>query len=463
MNGHHKGVQILLGNPKRAIIRLALPMIVAMSVQTLYNIVDAVWVSGLGPDALSAVGFFFPFYFVILALAAGLGVGASSAVSRKIGGRDKAHADDVAAHTLVLMTLIGAVVMIPGLLFIEKIFRLMGAGPIAAEAARYSRVFIGAILLLFFSYIASALLRGEGDVNRAMVAMMVGAGLNIGLDPLFIYTFKMGVVGAAWASILSIAVTCAFLFSWLFLKRNTYVSIHFRRFRFRRPILQDILRVGVPASFQQMSMALTAFAINIFAVHAGGTDGVAIYTTGWRMVMFATLPLIGMATAVTSVTGASFGAEDFEKLNTAYLYAVRIGFLIGLAVAVLTFLLAPQIAWLFTMKGEGLRIRGGLISFLHIMCVFYPGVAFGMFSSAMFQGTAKGINALVVTILRTLLLTVPMAYLLSQPLGLGLPGVWWGIVFGNILGAVVAFTWGRSYVRGLQSRPAPSHPAEATV
>ncbi|MBN1938359.1 MAG: MATE family efflux transporter [Candidatus Aminicenantes bacterium] len=463
MNGNHKGVQTLLGDPKRAIIRLSLPMIVAASVQTLYNIVDAIWVSGLGPDALSAVGFFFPFYFLILALAAGLGVGAGSAVSRKIGGRDKAEAGDVAAHALVLMTLTGAAVMIPGLLFIEKIYRLMGAGSIAVEAARYSRVFIGAILLLFFASIASALLRGEGDVNRAMVAMMVGAGLNIGLDPLFIYTFKMGVAGAAWASILSIAVSCAFLFSWLFVRRNTYVSIHFRGFRFRRPILREILRVGVPASFQQMSMALTAFAINIFAVQAGGTDGVAIFTTGWRMVTFATLPLIGMAMAVTSVTGASFGAKDYGKLDTAYSFAVRVGFFIGLAVALLTFLFAPQIAWLFTMTGEGLRIRGDLISFLHIMCIFYPGVAFGMFSSAMFQGTAKGMNALIATILRTLFLAVPMAYLLSLPMKLGLPGIWWGIVVGNILGSVVAFTWGRAYVRELRSRKEVVRPVEAAI
>ena len=99
------GVETLLGNPKRAIIKLAIPMMVAWSVQTLYNVVDALWVSGLGPDALSAVGFFFPFFFLLMALAGGLGVGGSAAVSRKIGAKDKKGADSVASHTIALMFL----------------------------------------------------------------------------------------------------------------------------------------------------------------------------------------------------------------------------------------------------------------------------------------------------------------------------------------------------------------------
>jgi len=108
-----EGVKTLLGNPRKAIIKLAIPMIIAMSVQTIYNFVDAVWVSGLGPDALSAVGFFFPFFFMIIALATGLGVGGAAAVSRRIGARDKAGADSVAAHTMVMMFITSIAVTIP--------------------------------------------------------------------------------------------------------------------------------------------------------------------------------------------------------------------------------------------------------------------------------------------------------------------------------------------------------------
>ena len=114
-----QGVKTLLGNPKRAIIKLAIPMMVAWSVQTLYNVVDALWVSGLGPDALSAVGFFFPFFFLLMALAGGLGVGGGAALSRKIGAKDKAGADQVAVHIMVMMFISAIVVTIPFLVFIE--------------------------------------------------------------------------------------------------------------------------------------------------------------------------------------------------------------------------------------------------------------------------------------------------------------------------------------------------------
>jgi putative MATE family efflux protein len=201
-----EGVKILLGNPKKAIIKLAIPMIVAMSVQTIYNFVDAIWVSGLGPDALSAVGFFFPFFFMIIALATGLGVGGAAAVSRRIGAQDKAGADSVAAHTIVMMFTTAITVAIPFFFLIDMIFARMGAGPVTPAATSYARVMFLGTGIIFFAQVASALLRAEGDVRRAMYAMMGGAVLNILLDPIFIYTLHLGVTGAAWASVLAMSV-----------------------------------------------------------------------------------------------------------------------------------------------------------------------------------------------------------------------------------------------------------------
>ncbi|MBU1186463.1 MAG: MATE family efflux transporter [Acidobacteria bacterium] len=447
-----EGVRTLLGNPKKAIIKLAIPMIIAMSAHTLYSVVDAIWVSGLGPDALSAIGFFFPFNIIIIAVSGGLGVGGSSAISRKIGAQDKKGAGAVASHTLVLMIFASLLLMAPLLIFIEKIYSGIGAGPVASLAAGYSRIIFALMPLSFFSMVATSLLRGEGDVKRAMTVMLLGSALNIGLDPLFIYTFKLGVNGAAWATMISIGFSCTFLFYWMFLKKDTYVTFRLKGFCFAKNILSDILRVGIPSAVMQTSMALMAFFLNILSVKAGGTDGVAVFTTGWRVVMFAALPIIGMATAVTSVTGAAFGAHDVPKLRTAFFYAVKIGLFLELITASLTFIFAPQIAGLFTMKAGGLRIRADLINFLKIMFIFFPFVPFGMLSSAMFQGTGKGINALTVTLTRTIILVVPLAIVFSTKTSLGLSGIWWGIVCGNTMGAVLAFTWANLYIRRLRDR-----------
>jgi len=445
-----KGVQTLLGNPKKAIIKLSIPMIVAMSVHTLYNFVDGLWVAGLGPNALSAVGFFFPFFFMIMALSTGIGIGGSSAVSRMIGAKDKKNADAVASHTMVLMVIAAIVLALPFFIFAPTIFTRLGAGPVATMAGAYARIIFGGTLIIFFGQVASALLRGEGDVKRAMVVMMIGSGLNIILDPIFIYLLKLGVAGAAWATMVSICFSSGYLFYWFFIKQDTYVSIKFRGFLFQKTILSEILKVGIPASFQQMTMSIAMLILNLIAVRAGGTDGVAIFTTGWRVVMFATLPLHGIATAVVPVTGAAFGGRAYKKLDIAYMYAIKIGVVIELVMAVIIFILAPQIAWLFTFTQESVRIRADLVNFLRIMCIFFPAVSPGMLSSAMFQGTGKGSYSLAVTFIRTILLAVPLAYCFAVILDLQLTGLWWGVVLGNSLGGIIAFTLGRIYVNRLK-------------
>ncbi|MCJ7582157.1 MAG: MATE family efflux transporter, partial [Candidatus Aminicenantes bacterium] len=214
-----KGVETLLGNPRKAIIKLSFPMIIALSVHTLYTFIDALWVSGLGADALSAVGFFFPFLFMILALATGIGVGGSSAISRRIGAKDKLGADLVGTHTFVFMIFTAFAVTVPLFLAAPSIFTAMGAGHVASTAASYGRILFAGAVIFFFSNVAIAIMRAEGDVKRAMYAMLLGAGLNIILDPIFIYVLDLGVPGAAWATLVSLFVSSTFLFRWLFIKK----------------------------------------------------------------------------------------------------------------------------------------------------------------------------------------------------------------------------------------------------
>ncbi len=447
-----KGIKILMGDPKKAIIKLATPMIVAMSATTIYNLVDAIWVAGLGPDALAAVGFFFPFLMVIMSLAVGLGVGGAAAISRKIGSRDKEGADNVAVHTIIFMVIIAAIFSILFFVFAEDIFALLGAGDVVGKATAYGRVLFAGSIVIFYMQVATAILRAEGDANRAMYALMLGAGLNIALDPIFIYTLEMGVVGAAWATFLSFSVTCILLFYWMFVKKDTYVAFKFRSFSYNPKIAKDIFGVGLPAMALQLSMSISMIVITFITGMVGGTDGVAVYTTGWRVAMIAILPLLGIATAVVSVTGAAFGASDIIKLKTSFYYAVKIGVVIEGIAALLTFIFAPQITAVFTQSEETLRIAGDITALLMIMAIFYPGVAFGMMSSSMFQGTGKGTNALIVTIVRTLILGTPLSAIFALSLNWGLAGVWWGMVVGNLLGSFLAFSWATIYIRSLKPK-----------
>ena len=449
-----EGVKTLLGDPKKAIIKLALPMVAAMLAHTVYNLVDAIWVSGLGADALSAVGFFFPFFFMAMAIATGLGLGGGSAISRRIGARDKMGADAVAVHTIIIMLLAAVVFTIPLFIFAENILLRLGAGRTIGMALSYAKIMFAGTTIVFFVHIAATILRSEGDARRAMFAMTLGSGMNIVLDPIFIYTLRLGVAGAAWATILSLFVTSVILFKWLFLKKNTYISFSFRGFRFKREIVRDIFRVGLPASAQQLSMAFTMLIINLILVRVGGTDGVAVYTTGWRVATIAILPLLGIATAVVSVSGAAFGQRAFTKLNAAFMYALKIGVFIEVFIAISTWLLSPQITAMFTQAEAAARIADDLVVFLRIMCLFYPAAAFGMFSSSVFQATGKGVNALIVTIIRTVLLTPALSLVFAFILDMGLVGIWLGIVGGNTVGAAVAFFWAKAHIRSLMAAAA---------
>lgn len=444
-----KGVRTLLGNPKKAIIKLSIPMMLAMSIQVIYNLVDAIWVSGLGADALSAVGFFFPLMFLIMGLSNGIGIGASSAISRRIGAKDKDGADAVSVHALLLTLLIGLVITVPAYLFAPNIFDALGADDVLDMTVAYADVLFAGTVVIFFMNVTNNILRGEGDTKRAMYAIVVGSILNIILDPIFIYVLDQGVAGAAQATMLSIAVSALLISYWLFFKRDTYVSIHFRAFSYSRHIMSEILSVGIPASIQQMSMSVSMLVLNGIVVVVAGSDGVAVFSTGWRVVSLAIVPLIGIATSVTAVTGAAYGMKAYDKLNIAHRYAVLTGFKIELALAAFTFIFAPQIASLFAHADTAAHLAPDITNFLRIICIFYPTTSFGMQSSAMFQGTGNGTKALIATIFRSIIATLPIAYALGIIAGWGLDGIWSGIVIGNVIGSVAIYAWSQRYIRSL--------------
>jgi putative MATE family efflux protein len=384
------GVKTLQGDPKKAIIKLSIPMIVAMSVQTIYSLVDTYWVSGLGADALAAMGFVFPFFFISMALSNGIGIGGGSAISRMIGARDKAGADNVAVHTIIIITLLSIAFTIPFYLFAPQLFALAGAGKATGLAVEYARaIFLGSIVI-FFSNAANAILRSEGDSKRAMQAMIVGGVLNVILDPIFIYTLNMGIAGAAWATVLSIGISSLMMANWLFFRKDTYVAFDLRDFHFDRSIAKEIFSVALPASAQQLSMSLSMLFINYIIVLVSSTDGVAVYATAWRVTGIAVTPLIGISISMVSIGGAAFGEKNFKKAKNALFYAIKIGFLVEAVIAVLVFIFAPEIAAVFTQTENAVRIAPELTRLLKIMTVFYPAVAFGMLSASFFQGAGKG-------------------------------------------------------------------------
>jgi putative MATE family efflux protein len=444
-----EGVNLLKGDPKVAILKLSIPMIIAMLLMSTYNLVNAVWVAGLGSDALAAVGFITPLFMVLIGLGNGLGAGATSVIARRIGAGDRDGANGAAMQAILLVLGISVVITILLIALARPLMLLFGAGKTADLAVEYGNiVFLGTVLILFTN-VVYAILRSEGDTKRTMYVMGASSILNIILDPILIYYFKMGIAGAAWGMIVSLVLVTVVLLYWFLIKKDTYVNLTWKVNLKETRNVKDILAVGLPASCEFFLMSFLAIFINAMLVMVSGTDAVAVYTAGWRVVFFAIIPLVAISTSVVSVTGAAYGGRHFEKFPIIHSFSILLGIGIAIAISILTWVFASQISFIFTYSAEGAHLAPAIASFLATMCIFYPFVPPGIMSSSIFQGTGRGISSLILNVLRNMVFMASSAYLLGIVFGLGEHGVWYGIVIGDILGGIVGYIWVRIYISRL--------------
>jgi putative MATE family efflux protein len=447
--GLTRGVILLTGDPKTAVRKLSGPMMAAMLLMSLYNLVNAIWVAGLGPDALAAVGFMTPLFMIFIGLGNGLGAGVSSAIARRIGAGSREGADNAAMNGLAISLVLSIVLTIPLILLAEPIAVLFGAGNVAPLAAEYGRVIFTGSIFILFTNIAYSILRGEGDTRRTMYAMAGSSVLNAVLDPFLIYGAGLGVAGAALATVISMGAVSGLLLYWFFRKKDTYISLSFREFSPDRSTVADILKVGLPASLEYLFMSILSIMVNLVLVMVAGTDAVAVYTSGWRLLMFAVIPELAISTTLVAIIGASFGARDFRKLQSAHAYAVRLGLIIAAAMTGFVFVFAPQIAYLFAYTEASASLAPDIAVFLRVASLVFLVIPLGLMSVAVFQGTGKGLTSLSLNILRNLAFEAVFIWLFAIVLSFGEIGVWFGIVLGNILGGSVAYIWARLYITKL--------------
>ena len=443
-------ISMVTGEPKKAIRVLAIPMIISMFLIMAYNLADSIWVAGLGPNALAALGFINPLFMIVIGLGNGLGAGATSLIARCIGAGNKEGADNAAMHSLILTLIISTVFTVILLLFLPTILLMMGAGVTINLAIEYGQIVFGGLILFIFSNVASGILRAEGDVNRPMYAIAATAILNIFLDPIFIYYLGWGVSGAAWATLISSSIACGLLVYWLLLKRDTYVSFSRKDFKASWNVVKNILMVAFPASVESLVMSILGVILNLILVITGGAEAVAVYTAGWRVVMMAMIPPIGIGTAAITVGGAAYGARNYENLSTALSYSAKLGVGIAVVTGLLSYVFAGNIATIFTYSPESAFMAPSIAAFLQVMFLFYLTVPLGITASSIFQGMGKGFTSLILTVLREVVFVAFFSYLFAFTLGFGSPGVWWGIVVGGGLGCVVAYIWATIYVRRLK-------------
>ena len=448
-NEKNDKVDLIRGDPKIAIKAIAWPMIITLVLNMVYNMVDRVWVAGLGSDPLAAIGFVTPLFIIIGGIANGFGAGANSLISRYIGANKKDSADNSALHGVIIGLILSILIPLILLPCLENLLIVMGASSVITYAKPYAAIIILGSFTLIFNGILSSELRAEGDVKRATIALIFTGVLNMIIDPIFIYTLNLGVEGAALATILSSTVATCLMLYWMFIKKDTYLSFKIKEFHYNAKITKELIAVALPASVEQLIISVLTIIGNLILSIVATTTIIAGYTAAWSVIQVGMMTSVGIGTAAITVGGVAYGARDYEKLKTTCYYSIKLSMIIAIAIVILIEIFAPQIALLFSYSTSSAHLGVIITETLRILALFLLGIPLGLCSACVFQGMGKGTISLILTVIRELILVLLLTLIFTFVFGLAQYGLYYGLVLGVAIGSIIGFIVFKYYLKRL--------------
>ena len=440
-------IDLIVNHPKKAINKLAVPIIISNLFMMLNNIIDGVWVSGLGPHPLAAVGFVTPLFLAMVGFANGLGAGANSLIARYIGAEDYHNAENSAIHSMILSVIVSVIATIAMLLILKPLLLIMGAGEVIKETMAYGTIVIGGIFSIFIPSMMAAVFRSEGEIKRASYPLLFTAVINMILDPIFIYVLGMGVVGAAIATVLAGTLPMLLMMYWMFYLRDSFIKVKFSEYKRDLGIYKDILVVGIPASLEQFILSFVSILMNYWLTLLSGTVAVAIYTATWRLVAVGMAPLFGIGMAALTVGGAAYGARNLSNLKTALSYGLKLGLISSTVLCTFLYIFAEPLSFIFSYSTNAAMLSAGVADCIRILCFFLLFMPFGILAGNLFQAMGKGTISLALTFLRAFLLEVIFAALFAFVFNLADTGIYLGTVCGMGLGAIIGYVYINYYLR----------------
>ncbi|MCL5270164.1 MAG: MATE family efflux transporter [bacterium] len=443
----------------RLLLRLSLPAMIGMFTMALYNVVDTIYVGrGIGTLGIAGVALCFPLHVFVLAIGLLLGIGTASVISRALGAGDLPRANRAFANMLLLAVGLGLVIAVTGRSWLTLALRLFGAN---AEILPYARAYMSIMLLaspLFTVCIASNnVIRSEGHAGAAMLAMIIPALLNIILDPIFIFGFKLGVAGAAQATVLAQTIG-AFYMAGYFASRHTRLRDWHRRLAPDRAVVGEILAIGSSAFAQQGAGSLMMIVANNNLTAYGGSLAVAVFGVINRLSMFVMMPVLGVAQGLQPIAGFNFGARRLDKTRRVVRIAAVMATAMGTAAFLILTIFPRPLIGLFTTDPH--LIDGGRQA-LRLMILTMPVVGFQIVGATMFQAIGRPLPAMLLSLSRQCLLLIPL--LLLMPRLLGLDGIWLSFPAADAVSALLTAWLMARQLRRLREAGAAECPAGAAA
>lgn len=448
----NKNIELITGDPKKAIVKLAYPMTFTLLLMMMYNLTDSIWVAGLGTEALAAIGFVTPLYWMLLGVGNGIGASANSLIARNIGANDYNQANNAALHSVLLSVIISLTITATMIVFMVPILEFIGAGSTIQYALDYSYILFGFMIILVIEELLSSIFRAEGDMHHATIAIATTAITNMILDPIFIYVFNLGMTGAAWATILSAGLACIIMIYWIWVKNNVYLDLSPKNFNFQKDMIIENLQVALPSSLETTISSGLIMVLNGMLIIVGGSQAVGAYNAAMKIILLGTLPVVAIGIGVITVSGVAYGSRNAENLKITHSYALKISFAISALLMILIIVFAPQITLLFTYNDPSSSLSSQILNILPILSLYIVSLPFGAISTMTFQGMGKGVYSLVITLLRYFIMNILFAYLFCFIFGWGENGIYAGFVLGTLVGGLIGYIWTKLFIRKFEKK-----------
>jgi putative MATE family efflux protein len=436
-----KEIDLTQASIKKAIFLLAVPMILEMSMESIFALVDIFYVSQVSTNAVATIGLTESVITLVYALAVGLSMAATAIVARRIGEKDPEGAKRVTVQVIFLGILVSSVVSVIGILFPKEILGLMGGEQsLIDEGYRYTQILIGGNFTIVLLFLINAVYRGAGNASMAMWTLILSNGINIVLDPIFIFGWgpipEYGVAGAAIATTIGRGTAVLFQLYILFYG-NTRVRLALKDFVVNIGVMINLIRVSL-GGIGQFIIGTSSWIFLMRIISEFGSEVLAGYTIAIRVIMFTMMPAWGLSNAAATLVGQNLGANEPERAETSVWKTAKYNAFFMVAVSVIYLLFAKTIIGWFSLDPEVLKY--GALS-LQIVTIAYFLFAYGMTVTMAFNGAGDTRTPTIINFFCFWIFQLPFAYFTAIVLDWGPIGVFVAIALAESLIAVIAIVW----------------------
>ena len=430
---------LTIGKEGKLIFQFAAPMLLGNVFQQLFSIVDSIIVGNfVGKEALAAVGASFPVIFIMVSMIIGLVMGTTVVISQYFGAKEYVKVKRAIDTMYIYSSIIGIITTVTGIIISEPLLRLLSLPEdIMPQAVSYLQIYLSGIIIFFGFNGTSAVLRGLGDSKTPLYFLIIATVANIIFDLLFVAVFKMGVSGAAYATLLANGIAFLLAIIWLN-KTHKLIRIAVRGLHFDKEIFRQSIRIGLPTGIQHTLVAMGALVL-MGIVNTFGTDVIAGYSVASRLDALAIVPAMSFSQAISTFVGQNIGANKYDRIRKGLIATVKMSGIVTIVTTVFIIFAGHLLMSLFTNDQEVIRLGD---QYLTIVSSFYLAFTLMFIYSGVMRGAGDTLIPMFISLLSLWLIRIPMAWFLSGEIGES--GIWWAIPAGWVIGLILSYIYYKS-------------------